>query len=162
MPVALARATTRRHALAERMPALRLASAIFIVAVIVNDIWEFSQRFLYVGVADTPGAFWHCFVASLGDGVLTVAIYVAGCITFGHRGWYARAHRWRLPFVLLAGGGVGVAVEWIGARILQRWAYAPAMPVIPGLELGLVPVLQMIVLPVVVFHIVAAAAKLRT
>lgn len=152
----------RWGALAARWPSARRVLAIFFVAVILNDVWEFSQKSLYVGVTGTPGAFWHCFIASLGDGVLVGLIYAAGCITFGRSDWFVRAQRWRMPFVLIAGLVVGASVEWIGVRVLHRWVYAPSMPLVPGLELGLVPVLQMLLLPTVVFLIVAAALETRT
>ncbi|OOO00920.1 MAG: Sporulation kinase A [Chromatiales bacterium USCg_Taylor] len=48
---------------------------------------------------------------------------------------------------------VGLIVEWIGLR-LGRWAYG-RMPLIPGLQIGVVPVAQMAVLPLVIFRVAA-------
>jgi len=47
-------------------------------------------------------------------------------------------------------------VEWVAVHLAHRWAYAAAMPLIPGLNIGAVPVLQMMVLPPVIFHLVGA------
>lgn len=140
---------------------LRPVPPVLIVAVALNYLWELGQRSFYEGMTGDPRVWWHCFVASLGDGVLVCLIYVLGCFAFRRPDWFVPGHRLRIPFLLMAGLVVGVVVEWIGARLLQRWVYEPSMPLLPGLELGLVPVVQMTVLPMVVFLIVAAALKPR-
>ncbi|MGH9651355.1 MAG: hypothetical protein ACRD3I_12905, partial [Terriglobales bacterium] len=48
-------------------------------------------------------------------------------------------------------GGVGLTItmilEWLATHIEGRWAYAPGMPLVPLLDIGLAPVLQWMVLP---------------
>lgn len=156
------RASNAMKWLADRLPSLRLMPPVFVVAVALNYPWELAHGSFYQGVTDDPWAWWYCFVASLGDGVLVCLIYALGCLVFRRRNWFMPGHGLRIPFLLTAGLVVGVAVEWIGARLLQRWVYAPSMPLVPGLELGLVPLVQMILLPVVVFLIVAAVLGPRT
>jgi hypothetical protein len=46
-------------------------------------------------------------------------------------------------------------VEWYAVKVLHRWEYSLSMPVIPGLEIGFVPVLQMLVLPPLTFFLAA-------
>lgn len=137
------------------------ACALFIVAVPVSYLWELGQRPLYVGMADDPKAWWHCFVAGVGDGVLILVIYAAGWLVFRRSDWFARPHAARIGFTLLAGLIVGLAVEWAGARIMHRWAYTAAMPQIAGLEVGLVPVVQMMLVPLVVFGLVRGLRLFR-
>lgn len=136
--------------------------AVFVVAVLLNYLWELAQGPLYEGVTEDPWAWWHCFVASLGDGILVCLIDALGRLAFRRHDWFWSGQRLRIPFLVLAGILVGVTVEWIGARVLRRWAYEPSMPLIPGIELGLVPVMQMTVLPTVVFLIVAALLNARS
>jgi hypothetical protein len=63
------------------MPAYKLIS-IFVVAVSLNCLWELAQAPLYVGLGSYTGeVFWHCFVASLGDGIMVLLIVAAGWIT---------------------------------------------------------------------------------
>lgn len=133
---------------------IKRAFAVFVVAVPLSYLWELCQRPLYVGMAEAPNSFWHCFVASLGDGVLTLLIYGVTWLAFGRGDGFASVAAARLGFILLTGFIVGLAVEWIGLRILHRWAYTTAMPLIDGLGLGWVPVLQMLVIPLVVFGLV--------
>lgn len=54
--------------------------------------------------------------------------------------------------MLLSGLALGVLVEWV-ALDTHRWTYAAAMPLIAELQIGLVPVVQMLVLPVSIFWI---------
>jgi len=56
-------------------------------------------------------------------------------------------------FVMLAFGLViGMGVEWTAVHVMERWAYAPRMPVIPIFNVGLTPVAQMLALPPLVFR----------
>ena len=57
---------------------------------------------------------------------------------------------------LFAAIGVGITMvtEWLATGVLARWAYASEMPVIPGLETGLLAVLQWIALPPLVVWLV--------
>jgi len=58
-----------------------------------------------------------------------------------------------------AGLAIAVAVEWLGLHVLRRWSYTPRMPLVPGLEVGLVPVAQMVILPPLVFLIAGGISK---
>ena len=58
----------------------RMLSTLFVVAVIVNCLWELAQAPLFADGDDFNGMVWHCFVASTGDGVLVLLIYAAGWI----------------------------------------------------------------------------------
>ena len=56
---------------------------------------------------------------------------------------------------------VAVAIEWIAVHILQRWEYAAGMPIIPGTSVGIAPILQMLILPPVIFYIAGVWIKRR-
>lgn len=54
----------------------RRSLAIFVIAVAVNYVWELAQAPLY---GPMEGAiWWHCFVASIGDGVIVLLIFAIG------------------------------------------------------------------------------------
>lgn len=62
---------------------------VFVVAVLLNDLWELAQGPLYVGMETySSGALWHCFVASLGDGVMVLLIVATGRVSFGRWDWF--------------------------------------------------------------------------
>jgi hypothetical protein len=56
---------------------------------------------------------------------------------------------------------VGFAVEWWGLHLARRWQYSELMPIIPGTGIGAAPVLQMLVLPPVIFRLLRRAGYPR-
>ena len=131
---------------------LRRIVTLFVVAVPLNYLWELGQSPLYLPPSRLRDMWWHCFKASLGDGLLVGLIYVICSILFGKLDWYVRIRTSRYYTMMATGLAVGVLVEWAALRT-HRWTYATAMPLIPGLQIGLVPVVQMLVLPLLVFWI---------
>jgi hypothetical protein len=57
--------------------------------------------------------------------------------------------------MLTTGLVIGIAIEWIAVHLLRRWMYTTRMPLVPGLAIGVVPIAQMLVLPPVIFRLVA-------
>jgi hypothetical protein len=138
---------------------LRTIATVFIVAVAVNYPWELAQAPLYEGMSDFSLALWHCFVASLGDGLLVLLIFRAGWAALRRSDWFVNPGR-RGYFVMLASGLViGVVVEWTAIHVMGQWSYAPRMPVIPILGIGLAPVAQMLALPPLIFRAVAVSNR---
>lgn len=131
---------------------------IFVVAVAVNYAWELAQTPLYAGV-DFPGAAWHCFVASLGDGLLLLFIYAAVAVAMRSLDWYMHPGVEAYFAMAAVGLAVGVAVEWWGLHLARRWQYSELMPIIPGVGVGLAPILQMLLLPPAIFIAVRRLAS---
>ena len=131
---------------------------LFALATTVNYPWELAQTPLYAGVA-FPGAIWHCFLASLGDGLLVLFIFAAVATVVWSPDWYMRPTP-QSHFALAAAGlAVGFAVEWWGLHIARRWQYSELMPIISGTGIGAVPVLQMLLLPPGIFWVMRRLAK---
>lgn len=126
---------------------------IFFLAVVLNYIWEVAQAPLYVGLQDWSAVWWHCFVAALGDGILIWIILVVGWAIFKRFDWYVFPTSRMRVVLAVTGLCIGIGIEWVAVNILGRWAYAPSMPILPILDIGLIPVLQMLVLPPLIFHI---------
>ena len=133
-----------------------VVSSLFAVAVTLNYPWELAQAPLFVGFTDFNAIWWHCFVASLGDGVLVLLIFAIGWRVSRRRNWFEHPGASGYAVMLVSGLTIAVAVEWIAVQLLQRWNYAPAMPLLPVLDIGIVPVAQMLVLPALIFRVVAA------
>src|SRR5919106_924565 len=109
--------------------AKRTLITLFVVAVLLNYLWELAQAPLYVGLERYNAAvFWHCFERPGGAGYL---------------------------IMLTSGLVLAVVVESVAVYILARWEYTDKMPTLPGLRIGLVPIAQMILLPVLAFRAVA-------
>jgi hypothetical protein len=98
---------------------------VFIVAVAVNYLWELAQAPLYVGMEIYNSAvLWHCFVASLGDGLMILLIVAAGWIILHQQNWFQQPVVSGYLVMLTTGFFIAVMVEWLGERILRRWEYS--------------------------------------
>jgi len=134
---------------------LRYLGALFLVAVALNYPWELAHGPLFVGMDSFEAMWWHCFVAALGDGVMVWIIYAAGRAVFQRADWFMRPGLAGYVLMLGMGLAMAVSVEWIALHTLQRWTYTAQMPLIPGLGIGVTPVLQMLVLPPLIFYLAA-------
>ncbi len=134
---------------------LATLGVIFATAVAVNYPWEIAQAPLYAGTEWSGRSLWHCFVASLGDGLLVLLIFAVGWAVVGRRSWFERPRARGWAAMEIAGLSTGIGVELAAVHVLGRWAYSPRMPLVPGLGIGIVPVVQMLVLPPLIFHIAA-------
>ena len=143
------------------MSVLRSLIHLFLVSVAVNYPWELAQSPLYEWPGESRNEWWHCFVASLGDGVLVLTIFGAGWLAFGRANWFSRPGLRGYFLMLLSGLLIAAVVEWIAIEQLHRWTYAHQMPLIPGLEVGVVPIAQMLLLPPVIFRLASAALRAR-
>jgi hypothetical protein len=138
------------------------AAVLFVVAVVSNYLWELAQAPLYVGLEDIRTTLWHCFVASLGDGLMVLGIVASGGLLLRRPAWFVHPGGPGIMVMLLVGLVLGVTVEWMAVHVLQRWAYTARMPRVPGLDVGLVPVVQMLVLPPLICRLVAVWSRRTT
>ena len=98
----------------------------------------------YLGIGDQPwmSTLGRCSGAALFD--VVVSVILAAPLM---RRWRSeRRSAW--PWVTMAAAGAVVAVimERVGLAA-GRWAYGEAMPLLPGLDVGLWPVVQMTLIP---------------
>ena len=140
--------------LGDRTP-IKQVLLIFIVAVVLNYLWEVAQAPLYVGLEDWSSVWWHCFVAALGDGLLVGLIFLIGWITFRRFDWYVHPNSRTFGVMFVTGLIISIGIEWVAVHMLGRWAYTVDMPLLLGFDIGLVPILQMILLPPLIFRIAA-------
>ena len=87
-------------------PGRRLIT-LFMVAVLFNYPWELAQSPLYQGMGSLNRMWLHCFLASLGDGLLVLLIFAAGRIAFHRQDWFA--HPGIKGYALMLGAGLASA-----------------------------------------------------
>lgn len=133
-----------------RNGAIRTMAVLFATSVLLNFPWEMAQSLLYAPIGAVGEATWRCFVASLGDGVMIFGIYAGGWLWFRRWTWFHGLPARRIAFIVVAGALIGSGVEWWGLRT-GRWQYEASMPRVPGLELALVPLLQLPILAPLAF-----------
>lgn len=126
---------------------------VFILTFILNFIWEVSQSVLfsphYNGIISLLKV--HT-IASLGDIVIIASIFAISYILFGFNYLKDGYHINILLAVITIGFTLSVFIEKY-ALSSGRWSYNSIMPIIPFLKVGLTPVLQMMVIPLVMILI---------
>lgn len=116
-----------------------------------NFPWEMAHSLLYRG-AENWGWKRHllcCGLASLADGLDIAAIFGIGVMVFSEWRWTRQLSSIRLGLTGLLGLAGAVAIEQSALRF-GWWAYEPAMPRVPGTELGLSPLVPFTIVPLVV------------
>lgn len=133
----------------------------FIPGFLLNFVWESLQSGLYYhhfkGLIEFIAVHLR---ASLGDVALIFLIYLLGCSIFKDTRWFIYLNKSKVLFILFAGFGIGVTIEKICLQT-GRWSYIQAMPIIPIIQVGLSPVLQMTMLPIATFAITKRLLKSR-
>jgi hypothetical protein len=143
----------------------RRALAIYLsVTAAGNLAWESLHLPLYtLWRTGTPGeqafAVIHC---TGGDILIALTSLVLALITAGSRRWPDNRYRRVASAAILFGLAYTVFSEWLNVIVRHTWAYSERMPVLPlfGFNLGLSPVLQWVMVPMLGFCITWARTRL--
>ncbi|OQW32789.1 MAG: hypothetical protein A4E19_05370 [Nitrospira sp. SG-bin1] len=128
---------------------------LFGLAVAVNYPWERAQSRLYVLPNGAEVGWWMCAAASVADGLIVLLLFQIGKLVTGQPDWYLKPGARGYAALLLSGAVVSTVIEWSTIHVGQWWAYSQRMPVVPLLNIGVVPLAQMLVLPPLIFILLA-------
>lgn len=115
--------------------------SVFLVAAVLNFVWEMAQAYLYQPMGPIWEAIRRCLTASIVDGAM-VLLVLATVRSLVSRSAASIAGR-EYALTIVFGIALAVALEWLGLTS-GRWTYRAEMPTVIGV--GLVPILQMAVL----------------
>lgn len=120
-----------------------------------NFLWEAAHLPLYTiwrtGTwRENAFAVVHC---TGGDLLIATASLTLALVLAGHRDWPARRFGAVAALTIVSGVAYTAFSEWLNIVLRASWAYSELMPVVRlgGFELGLSPVAQWIVVPVLAF-----------
>lgn len=120
-------------------------------AFLLNLPWELWQVPLFDRMAAAPHweAVKTCSRAAAGDAVIALLAYWAVALVVRHRGWVVLPTASRVLGFTACGLVMTIAIERLalGGLWMQDWSYSPLMPVVPGLGVGLSPLVQWLALP---------------
>lgn len=140
-----------------RRPALALAVRYIAAATLLHALWEAGQLPLYT--LWSTGTRLEVFLAAAhctgGDLLITVStLTIAAAFTrLCHRPLFDRR---MAVATIIFGVAYTILSEWLNVNLWRTWAYAPAMPVLPGTGMGLAPLLQWLIVPSLGFAITFA------
>lgn len=119
------------------------------VIAVGNTIWEVAQLPLYTlwSTERSGGIAYALLHCTIGD--LMIAFLTLTTSLIAVRAWRWPGDRWLAVALLSVMFAVGYTVfsEWLNVEIRKSWAYSELMPIVPILGVGLSPILQWIVVP---------------
>ena len=136
--------------MAGHLPSKKDLLTAFAIGAAVNFPWEMAHSRLYRGGAEYT---WRehlvcCGLAALADGLGIAALFATGALLFRDPRWTRSPSSVHIGVTALLGLLGAVLTEGLALR-LGWWDYGPAMPRLPGTALGLSPLAQFVVLPLV-------------
>jgi hypothetical protein len=122
-----------------------------VFALLLNFPWEVLQAPMFDGMAAAPhsAVIGVCLQATLGDAAIMLLAHASVVGVTRRRRWVLAPSPREVAGFAAVGVAITAAIEWLATRghWAQTWAYSSAMPVIPGIEIGLSPLLQWVVIP---------------
>lgn len=141
--------------------AIRRLVVLFVGGTVLGLLWEWLQFRFYVHEGGA-GLIWsHVSFAAIADGILLLLIYVAGWMRTRDDRWHA--HPGAAGYATIAGTALLFTLlsEAIGVYVVRRWSYTPAMPLVPGLGIGVLPLLGAVTISLVVLWTIALTIDRR-
>jgi hypothetical protein len=130
--------------------------SVLVFSFLLNLAWEVWQVPFFRGMADQPH--WlgvkACSQATFGDAGITLAAFWVTAIFARTRSWIMQPGRSDIASFIGVGLAATIILETLAIGVFKRWDYSDAMPRLPILGTGLLPLLQWLVLPPLVLWFV--------
>ena len=123
-----------------------------VFAFLVNFAWELVQLPLYKNSSYNVDHIAFCALASLADVLMVLILYFGFALIFKDIFWIQDLQLKRVLLLVISGGAGAVLFE-IRHLSLGSWVYDNSMPLIPVVKVGLVPVLQFMILPLLIYFL---------
>ena len=117
----------------------------------LNFFWEVVHTSFYtLKDSDFSTMLYGWVHCSWVDVLITLGSFWLISLMMWSRRWFLRSSR--VSFICFIAAGVVYTCfsEWMNVHIVKSWGYDESMPIIPLIGVGLTPVLQWMVIPLVV------------
>jgi hypothetical protein len=121
---------------------------VVVFSFLLNFVWEYWQVPFFRGMADRPH--WEgvvaCTRATFGDAGISLAAFWIVAVFVRTRSWVLKPRAGDILAFAAIGVAATIVLEYLATGSWGRWAYNDAMPRVPILGTGLVPLLQWLML----------------
>ncbi len=125
---------------------------VIIFAFFLNLAWELIQIPLYKNSAYNTNHIAFCALASLADVLMVLLLYLGLALIFKNPFWIKHLKPYQFALVVII-GGVGAVLSEMRHLSLGSWAYDNSMPLIPVVNVGISPLLQFMILPILIYFL---------
>jgi len=125
---------------------------IIIFSIPINFIWEMAQMPFYQNMPWDLDLSLFCLVASFGDALMILIIFLTVALLVKNKDWLLNLTIRNILLALIIGFIIAVLVEQYALEN-NMWAYSKIMPYLPIWNIGISPVLQMMILPLIIFKL---------
>lgn len=120
---------------------------------VANLLWEVAQLPLYTIWQTGSGreiafAAIHC---TGGDVLIASTTLLGALLLLGNPRWPEERYVAVAAFALIAGLGYTAFSKWLNTSVRSSWTYIDSMPTLPAIGVGLSPLAQWIIIPIVAF-----------
>ena len=119
---------------------------------LLNFAWELLQLPLYKNAAYNIEHIAFCALASIADVLMVLLLYFSFAFIFKDAFWIQDLQLKRVLLLIIL-GGVGAVLFEMRHLSLGSWEYDHSMPILPFVSVGIAPVLQFMILPVLIYFI---------
>ena len=123
-----------------------------LISFILNEVWELVQMPLYKQPIYKMGHIAFCTLAALADMIMVLLLYLSFAFIYKNPFWIAQRNYFKI-FVVMLTGAVGAVLSEKRHLRIGSWAYDQSMPIVPFVNVGLSPLLQFFLLPVIIYFL---------
>ncbi len=130
----------------------RLTYLIIAFSFLLNFAWEMLQMPLYEGMKLNMQTAMFCGVASVADALMVLLLYSAFAVVYKDPFWVQHFTPSRILLLVMVGATGAILAEMLHLST-GTWKYSQCMPIIPVMNVGVSPILQFIILPILSYRI---------
>ena len=124
-------------------------------AFLLNFVWEVLQTPFFVDIStEITTIIWYRFHCTLGDVMISLAGFWFVALILRSRSWSLNLTKKKLLLFVAFGVSYTIFSEIKNVSFNKLWGYSDLMPVIPYIEVGIVPLIQWIIVPPLLVFIV--------
>ena len=123
-----------------------------VISFILNEVWELLQMPLYEQPIYKMGHIAFCTLGALADMIMVLLLYVCFGFLYKNAFWIWQSNWIKIFFVMLT-SAAGAVLSEKRHLLIGSWAYDQSMPIVPFVNVGLSPLLQFLLLPVIIYFV---------